>query len=138
MNNWRWKLQNLLIKLFAGRYGIDELGRVLYLAGLVLLIGNAFLRNGLLSMLTTVILFYGLFRMYSKNIPARQQENARFLGWKQKLTGKASLTRSRFRDRKEYRYFRCEKCNQMVRVPKGKGEIEIRCPRCGNSFRRRT
>ncbi len=138
MNNWRWKLQNLLIKLFAGRYGMDELGRVLYLAGLVLLIGNAFLRNGILSMLTTVVLFYGLFRMYSKNIPARQQENARFLRWKQKLTGKASLTRSRLRDRKEYRYFRCENCNQMVRVPKGKGEIEIRCPRCGKTFRRRT
>ena len=35
---------------------------------------------------------------------------------------------------KEYKIFVCNKCQQMIRVPRGKGKIEIRCPKCGNRF----
>ena len=36
------------------------------------------------------------------------------------------------------RYFRCPNCKQKVRVPKGKGTIEIRCPKCNTKFIKRT
>lgn len=46
--------------------------------------------------------------------------------------------KNRFRQRREYRFFRCPQCSVTTRVPRGKGKIRIICPRCGNSFVRRT
>lgn len=31
-------------------------------------------------------------------------------------------------------FFTCPKCAATLRVPKGKGRIEIRCPRCSHAF----
>ena len=35
---------------------------------------------------------------------------------------------------KDHKYFVCKNCHKMVRVPKGKGKIEVTCPRCGHHF----
>ena len=35
---------------------------------------------------------------------------------------------------KTHRFFRCPKCRQTVRVPRGKGKIRITCPKCGEVF----
>lgn len=45
-------------------------------------------------------------------------------------------TGGRYRSDKEHRIFRCPKCSQRVRVPRGRGMIEITCPRCGSTFRK--
>ena len=39
---------------------------------------------------------------------------------------------------KEYKYFVCGTCKQIIRVPKGKNKVSIKCPKCGTSFIRRT
>lgn len=39
---------------------------------------------------------------------------------------------------REHRYFRCPKCGQTVRVPRGRGKINIRCPRCNERFIKNT
>ena len=31
-------------------------------------------------------------------------------------------------------YYRCPKCRQKLRVPRGRGRIQISCPRCGTQF----
>ena len=36
------------------------------------------------------------------------------------------------------RHFRCPKCHQKVRVPRGKGKIQITCPKCGEKFIKKT
>ena len=38
----------------------------------------------------------------------------------------------------DHRYFRCPDCRQTVRVPRGKGKISIRCPKCGRQFIEKT
>ena len=43
-----------------------------------------------------------------------------------------------FAQRKEYRIFKCPKCGQKLRVPRGKGKIAIRCRKCGEEFIRKT
>ncbi len=37
-----------------------------------------------------------------------------------------------------YRLFQCALCGQTLRVPRGKGKVNIRCPKCGNEFTERT
>ena len=74
-----------------------------------------------------VFLTLALLRMFSRNIPARRRENAWLLG----------LFR-RPADAKTHRRFRCPKCHQKVRVPRGKGKIQITCPQCGEKFIKKT
>ncbi len=110
-----------------GRYGSDKLNTVLLIAGLAIMILSSFLRDatGVSALLTAVsygLLFWCIFRMYSRNIEARRRENARFAGFFQHM-----------KDR-EHRYFHCPRCRQTVRVPRGRGKINIRCPKCGEQF----
>ena len=44
----------------------------------------------------------------------------------------------RFEMRKEYRIFRCKGCGRNIRVPRGKGKLEITCPLCGRKVIHRT
>ena len=133
------KLVNSFKRFMFGRYGFDQLNMVL-LAGAVLLsvintVLSMFLRDN--AVFATIIspIFYGLmavllglniFRCLSRNIYKRRQENRRMLNFV-----------TRLKDR-QHRYFRCPGCKQRVRVPRGKGKLSIRCPKCGNKFLRKT
>ena len=44
----------------------------------------------------------------------------------------------RWRQRRDYKFFRCPQCRTLLRVPRGKGKIKIVCRKCGNSFIRNT
>lgn len=35
---------------------------------------------------------------------------------------------------KNFKYVECPSCNQKLRIPKKKGKIKVRCPKCGNKF----
>ena len=114
-----------------GRYGADKLNTCLLGAGVVLmligsLLGRRFAWASWCSLLSYVPLVWCIFRMYSRNLDARRRENAAFLNFFAHL-----------KDR-EHRYFRCPRCRQTVRVPRGRGQINIRCPKCGEQFRKRT
>ncbi|MCD7981014.1 MAG: zinc-ribbon domain-containing protein [Clostridiales bacterium] len=42
--------------------------------------------------------------------------------------------RAQREQRKIYKFYMCPHCSQKVRVPKGKGRIEITCPKCRTTF----
>lgn len=119
MNMW-------LARFMYGRYGSDKLNMVLLVTGLVISLISSFSGVFLLGYVSWIPFFFVLFRMFSRNIPARRRENQRFVNF---------LNRLKDRDN---RYFNCPQCHQMVRVPKGKGKINIRCPKCGNKFIKKT
>ena len=127
MNNLKWKLQNFMM----GRNGLDECAKYSYIAGIVIYVIYLFTGIGLLYYISTLLLLYGIFRVFSKNLAARQSEN-------RKLLEEISFQKLRFEQRKEYRIFRCKGCGRKVRVPKGKGAISIHCPKCNNDFIKRT
>ena len=110
-----------------GRYGSDKLNTYLLGAGVVLMLigaifGGKFLLASWCSLLSYVPLIWCIFRMYSKNIEARRRENAAFVTYFNRMKDK------------EHRYFRCPRCRQTVRVPRGRGKINIRCPKCSERF----
>ena len=117
------KLGDWFRRFMYGRYGSDQLNMVLLAAALVLLVVSRFAWPPL-SALSVLLLIWSIFRTYSKNIPARRKENAWLLRLVKPLTDR------------QHRYFRCPKCRQTVRVPRGKGRIAIRCPQCGEKFTR--
>ena len=100
-----------------GRYGTDKLGLTLLVASLVFSLISAFLGasiwNLMVSTISYALMFWAIFRMSSRNIYARYDENRLFL---------------RFFDQpkdREHRYFVCLKCRPTVRLPRGKGKIAI-------------
>lgn len=120
-----------LRRFMVGRYGTDALNRVLLIAALVLIVvgwlGSRLTPLlGLCNVLAYVPLIWSIVRSWSKNIEARRRENAAWM-----------RLRTRLQDR-EHRYYSCPRCRQSVRVPRGRGRISIRCPKCGERFIKKT
>mgnify|MGYP002767633448 FL=1 len=74
------------------------------------------------------------FRMFSRNIPARSQENAKYYYLRTQLQKRMNQYKTRWAQRKFYHYYRCPHCHQQLRVPRGRGKIEITCPKCHTEF----
>jgi len=113
-----------------GRYGHDQLGSVIFAAGLISMVlsmfFSRFLWSSVFSFLSWVLLIWCMVRIYSRNLEARARENRVYLNFISHLKDK------------EHRYFRCPCCRQTVRVPKGRGKINITCPKCRNKFIKKT
>lgn len=125
------KLRQKLIEVLQGRNGVDELGRVLLIASTVLYILAALLRSVTLNFISLIGFIYSIYRTWSRDLRSRQDENMKFLQF-------ANLQKMRFEMRKEYRIFRCKGCGRNIRVPRGKGKLEITCPLCGRKVIHRT
>ena len=120
------RFNNWFARFMYGRYGSDKLNLVLLVTGLVISLVGTFSGLLILGYLAWIPFFVVLWRMFSRNISQRRRENQQFLAFFSRLTDR------------ENRYFNCPQCRQKVRVPRGKGKISIRCPKCGNKFIKRT
>ena len=136
------RFRNWLARSMTGRYGTDQLNRALNFATLVLLVLSLFIgRSGfgsLIWLLALAGLIWGTFRTFSRNILKRQRENDAYLGLTRKTRERFRGARDRFRQRKDYRFFRCPSCRTWLRVPRGKGKLNITCRQCGERFTRST
>ncbi len=125
-----------------GRRGMDELSRFLYGLTLLLLILSLLIPNVtarlvflLLAVLAMVLTFW---RCLSKKLNARWKENERYLKKTQRFRDWTRLRRDMWKQRKEYKFFKCPSCKSVMRVPKGKGKIRIVCRKCGTAFEKKT
>lgn len=126
-----------LQKFLYGRYGTDKLNLFLLVICLVLsFCGLLFFQP--LYWLADLLLLYVLFRTFSRNIPARQRENQAFLKLWSPVENWFRFQKRRFSERKVYKYFKCPKCRQRLRAPKGRGKIEVTCQKCHNVFQTKT
>ena len=136
------RFRSFLTRVMAGRYGADQLNRALNIATLALLVLSLVLgRAGigkLFWLLAVASLVWSTFRTFSRNIPKRQRENAAYLGLTRKTRETFRGAKDRFQQRKEYRFFRCPSCRTWLRVPRGKGKLNITCRQCGERFTRST
>ena len=127
--------------MMIGRNGMDALNRFLSVMLLVLVVVELFLRGKAamaLSLVSLILLGVIYFRMFSRDLYRRGQENGTYLRLRYPVASGVQGWRDRFRQRKDYRFFRCPSCRAWLRVPRGKGQINIVCRKCGTSFRRRS
>ncbi|WP_069998039.1 hypothetical protein [Cellulosilyticum sp. I15G10I2] len=129
---------NWLRKWMYGRYGMDQLSIALIIVSLCLSLLSSLLSLSLLSLFAYPGIMLAYFRILSKNYSKRQKENLYFLKFWTPLKTKYSKQLNRLKDMKTYRYYKCAACGQTLRVPKGRGNIRIICPKCKNEFSKRT
>lgn len=137
MRELYFKIKNLMY----GRNGVDGLGAGLFVLGLILRNAAYFSRNVILNFISIGIYIYMIFRIFSKNLDARQKENAFFMKYTNKIIYffrfRSSLARERAAVKKTHKIYLCPKCKRKLKVPKGKGKIEISCP-CSYKFFKKT
>ena len=130
MKKW---LQNLMV----GRYGSDELSFTLLMLYLGVCMLAIFAGIRILQLLALGIILYAFYRILSRNIPARQAENAAYLRFLARIGANSRARKARRQD-KAHRYYRCKHCGAVLRVPRGIGKVEITCPKCGEKLTKKT
>ena len=121
-------------KFMQGRYGADQMGQMLSAVSMVFLIISLFSRNQAWFLLAVIGIVYNYFRMFSKNISKRYAENQKYLTMTAGIRRRLASWKSQLAQRKIYHIYRCPGCKQKIRVPRGRGKIEIRCPKCNTRF----
>ena len=120
-----------------GRNGVDFLNKHLFCIAAVIA-GVNLLFSGWVGVLPPVMAGYALFRTLSRNLPMRQMEDMvvreKYGHAKEKISG--ALQRAK--QSRDYRLFFCPSCGSYLRVPRGKGRIQVTCPRCGHRFDRKS
>ena len=126
-------LQRVAVKIqqfMVGRYGNDEFTLFLLISSMIFTFLGNFRYLRLLYFVGLAMICYSLFRVLSKNYEARRKELNWYLRWSEKPKAELKLLGNKFRDRKTHKYFKCKECKTVLRVPKGRGKIEITCPKC--------
>lgn len=117
-----------------GRYGQDELGKFILSLALILLIINLFVKTAALSAAALVLIIYSYYRIFSRDVRARYAENKKFLTSLDPLRRKFFSSKTKYDNRKVYKYIKCPKCKFEMKVPKNKGKIRVTCKKCGEKF----
>ena len=120
-------------KFMQGRYGVDDLSRFTMGVALVLIIlamfANIFSRTvgSTLDILGVAAIVYAYIRIFSRNIQQRYAENQKFLQMTSKFRFRFNKEKDLMKQRKTHHIYSCPGCGQKIRIPKGKGKIEIEC-----------
>lgn len=123
-----------LTKLMYGRYGTDVLGFFMLILVLILDVIFTFTGWDILYLFSFLLAVWCIWRIFSRNISRRYAENQKFMQVFSPVQNMIVSKISGARDLKTHRHFRCPSCKQKIRVPRGRGKIQITCPKCGQEF----
>lgn len=131
-------MREKLFRFMQGRYGLDQFSRFLLIAGLVVVFVSAIFGGNIAGMifyiLGWVLVVYSYVRVFSRNVSKRYSENQKFLSKTYKIRSFFQKQANIWKQRRVYHIYTCPSCKQKIRIPRGKGKIEIRCPKCGTTF----
>ena len=122
----------------AGRYGPDQLYIALFVVAVILGIVASMIDVYAIMILSYGILAFAVFRFFSRNIVKRRAENDIFIRYWASVWLRYRQFKERMRSRKTHKFFKCPNCKNILRVPRGKGRIQITCPKCGQRFEKKS
>ena len=138
MRNFFDNLKYKFAAFMQGRYGYDELNNGLFILFLILWVVSIITKKNFFYTIGLIALGYSLFRSFSRDHMKRSQERLWFLKQIDKVKRFFRQIKQRWEQRNTHKFYRCKQCGVTIRVPKGKGQIEITCPKCGYKFVDRT
>lgn len=127
-------LRERIARFMEGRNGPDTIYHVCFYLYLAIFVVNIFVRSPWINLFAFALLGYIFFRLLSRNLYARQRENARFVAFFKRIGSPFSLWKVRFRDRKTHVFKKCPHCKSVLRLPKKRGTHTVCCPRCHDRF----
>ena len=137
-------MREKLSRIFSGRQGMDEFSKALFWMGLVCMLLSVLTVNvlkGIFSLLFNwlglMLLIFSFVRAFSRRLGQREAENNAYLALRQKQRHNRQAAWERRAQRKDFCFFKCPGCGVMLRVPRGKGKIHIKC-KCGYTLYRKT
>ena len=129
-------------KFMQGRYGVDGLSRFTLGLALFCVVVGSFIRTsavgGLLDMAGLALIVYTYYRILSRDYAKRSSENQKYLEKTQKIRMQFQKEKNMMEQRKTHHIYKCPGCGQKIRIPRGKGKIEIECPKCHVKFIKRS
>ena len=138
-------MREKLSRIFSGRQGMDEFSKALFWMGLVCMLLSVLTVNvlkGVFSLLFNwlglMLLIFSFVRAFSRRLGQREAENNAYLALRQKQRHNRQAAWERRAQRKDFCFFKCPGCGVMLRVPRGKGKISIKCPKCNTEFIKKT
>lgn len=141
MNKFTQWLQNIIRQ----SNGVDELSTFLLKTGTILGIIGLLFNSTIIVWLAFILIIFMYGRTFMKNRHKFYQQNRKYHQIRNNIinyfNGQRDILerkKERLDQRKTYRFYKCPKCGQKVRVPKGKGKIAITCPSCAEKFVKKT
>ena len=128
--NFRYKLMQFM----SGRYGTDKLFYGLFAVAAVLSLINIFLRSGLIQLLVYAIVIYSFYRVFSRDIYKRRNENEKFMSLLSVVKRKSYFYKQKKID-SFHIYTKCPSCKAVLRLPHRIGVHTTVCPRCNKEFK---
>jgi len=105
---------------------------------LVLYLLHGILRFTPIIYISYLLLALSIFRMLSRNMQRRRAENDKFIRYWWPIKTKFGRIKTNIKQKKTHKFFKCPSCRNTLRVPKGKGKLQITCPKCGERFVKKT
>lgn len=125
-------------RFMMGRNGVDELARFESIFVWILLLVSIFSRMWIFDLLAMALIVHMYFRILSRDVSKRYEENQKYVNFRYNAVVKWDKKKKRIAQRRNYRFYKCPMCRQEVRVPKGHGKIQITCPKCRETFIKRS
>lgn len=130
-------MRQRLAQFMAGRNGNDQLNVFLLVIDIILVFAGTIAGGKAGAIIYSIVLLLLIciyFRMFSRNLYRRREENGKFMRVKYKVSAWLRVRHERWVQRKDYKFFTCPSCRTTLRVPRGHGKIKIVCRKCGCSF----
>ena len=130
-------MRQRLAQFMAGRNGNDQLNVFLLVIDIILVFAGTIAggkAGAIIYIIVLLLLVCIYFRMFSRNLYRRREENGKFMRVKYRVSAWLRVRHERWVPRKDYKFFTCPSCRTTLRVPRGHGKIKIVCRKCGCSF----